>query len=208
MAGWFLGIVVFFVALLIVVCNYVVVRHSKGRLFSDVNAIPHNKVGLLFGTSKYTIHGSPNPFFQNRIKAAADLYYAKKVDYIILSGDNQYVYYNEPKDMRRELRYMQVPDSILILDYAGFRTFDSVIRCYKVFGQTKFTLISQEFQNQRAMYIARKSGLEVVGFNADDVDFRLGLKTTIREFFARVNVVLDIYLFRTQPKFLGKKVEL
>jgi len=199
-----LGLAVLFVAL----CNYVVIKHSRGRMYSNIDDVPYNKVGLLFGTSKYIKNGSPNPFFQNRIKAAADLYYAKKIDYVILSGDNQFSYYNEPQDMRKALRYMQVPDSVLVMDYAGFRTFDSVIRCFKVFGQTKFTLISQEFQNKRGIYIARKEGLDVVGYNAEDVDFRMGIKTSVREVLARVNVVLDIYLFHTQPKFLGKKIKL
>jgi SanA protein len=82
-----------------------------------------------------------------------------------------------------------------------------VVRAKKIFGQTKLTIISQEFHNERAIYLAEKNGMEAVGFNAKDVGKRYGIKVKIREIFSRTKVFIDI-LFRVQPKFLGEAIEI
>ena len=109
-------------------------------------------------------------------------------------------------DMKKALLKEGIPEKIIILDYAGFRTLDSVVRAYKVFGQIRYTIVSQPFHNKRAIFIARNRGIQAVGYNARDVNTAIGFKTQVRELFARVNLILDIYLFNTQPKFLGDKV--
>ena len=107
--------------------------------------------------------------------------------------------------MKKELISAGVPDSVIFLDYAGFRTFDSMIRAKEVFGQTKFIVVSQQFHNERAIFIARKYGIEAYGYNAEDVDAYSGIKTKIRELFARVKVFIDVYTNK-HPKFLGEKI--
>jgi SanA protein len=122
---------------------------------------------------------------------------------VIVSGDNSTQYYDEASAMKKALVENGVPDSVITLDYAGFRTLDSVVRCKWVFGQSDIILVSQEFQNERALFIAEHFGINAVGFNAQDVPEGYGLKTSIREYFARVKAVLDIYVLKTQPKFPG-----
>ncbi len=100
-----------------------------------------------------------------------------------------------------------IPDSLIILDYAGFRTYDSVIRLKQIFGQDNFTIISQEFHNKRAIFIANRLGLNAIGFNAKDVDAYMGFKTKLRERFARVNMFIDFILHK-EPIFLGQKIEI
>ena len=92
------------------------------------------------------------------------------------------------------------------MDYAGFRTFDSVVRAKEVFGQDTVIMVSQEFHNQRAIYLAQRIGLVAYGYNAEDVNSSAGIKTKFREFFARLKVFIDIYT-NTQPKFLGNKIK-
>lgn len=183
------------------------VRSSK-RLYTSVEEIPHNKAGLLLGTSRMLRDGRPNTYFFNRIDAAVALFEAGKIDYIIVSGDNRHASYNEPRDMRNELIARGIPAKRVYMDFAGFRTLDSVIRCHAVFGQSSFTIISQRFHNQRAIFIARKRGLDAIAFNASDVDAYRGFKTMLREKFARVKAVIDIYFSNTQPYFLGDPVVL
>jgi SanA protein len=101
-----------------------------------------------------------------------------------------------------------VPDSVIILDYAGLRTFDSVIRCYKVFGQRSFTIISQEFHLERALFVAQHAGLDAIGFEAMSVDENKSISTSIREYFARFKAVLDVYVLGTKPKFLGDPISI
>ncbi len=188
-------------------CSYKVEKNAEGKLYSDVSKIPYNRVGLLLGTCKtMDDHVTINPFWQFRLDAAFKLWKAKKIDRILISGDNGWHGYNEPEDFLDAFIALGIPDSCLVCDFAGFRTHDSVIRCKKVFGQKKVTIISQEFHNQRALFIARKYGLDAVAFNANDVSFRSGLYTFFREKAARVLLFLDLYVLHTNPHYLGKKI--
>jgi len=170
-----------------------------------LNRIPKNKVGLLLGTSKYLRNGEENEYFKNRIHATIELYNAGKIDDIVISGDNSKSNYNEPLDMKNELIKYGIPEGKIYLDYAGFRTYDSMVRMNKVFGQCRFTVISQEFHNRRAIYIAKRINLNVIGYNAKDVTAYKGFKTKLREKFARVKVFLDLAVNKN-PKFLGDPI--
>ncbi|MDR3094280.1 MAG: YdcF family protein [Bacteroidales bacterium] len=176
-------------------------------VFDDPNNIPANKVGLLLGTSKYLKGGQQNRYYNHRISATDKLFQSGKIQYIVISGDNRKANYNEPRDMKNDLMKAGVPDSVIILDYAGFRTYDSVIRLNKIFGQNSFTVISQEFHNRRAIFIAQRLGLNAVGFNAEDVAIYCGFKTQLREKLARVKVFID-FLTNKEPKFLGDPIEI
>ena len=189
----------------VVYCNWAVSKSAEGKLYSEVSTIPFNKVGILLGTSKSLADGRDNLYYTYRIQAALELYKAKKVNYIIVSGDNSQKDYNEPEQMRNDLIKGGVDSSHIVLDYAGFRTFDSIVRLRDVFGQTKVTIISQRFHNERALYIAAKEGIMAVAYNAKDVKARAGFKTMFRERLARVKVFVD-YITGKEPKFGGPKV--
>ncbi len=188
--------------------SFLIEKSAKGKLYNNVNLVPHNKAGLLLGTSKYVSGGQLNAYYQNRINAAVLLFNAKKIDYIIVSGDNRHRSYNEPKQMQKSLIKHNIPKNKIILDYAGFRTLDSVIRAKEVFGQDSYTVISQPFHNKRAIFIANKKGYNVIGFNAKKVIGKISLKTKIREKMAKVKAVLDIYILNKKPKFLGEPINI
>ncbi|MES2567285.1 MAG: ElyC/SanA/YdcF family protein [Bacteroidota bacterium] len=203
-----LGAILISLFLVIVVSNYWIVTSTKSQLYSDVVTIPQRKVGLVLGASKKTSRGTENLYFHFRIQAAYELFKAGKVQYLLLSGDNHIKAYDEPNDMREALISLGVPDSCIVLDYAGFRTLDSVVRCYEVFGEDSVTIVSQEFHNQRALFISNKNRINAIGFNAKEVNKNYSFKTIIREYFARVKCVLDIYILYTSPKFLGDKIKI
>lgn len=190
-----------------VFCNWKVAHDSDPYIFNTIEQVPVQKTGLLLGTSKQLKNGSANLYFVKRIEAASELFHNGKITYIIVSGDNSRKEYNEPEDMKNALMEKGIPENRIILDYAGFRTFDSVIRAKEIFGQTGFIVISQRFHNERAVYIARKNGIEAYGFNADDVNKYSGFKTKVRETLARNKVFID-QLTGKQPKFLGEKIEI
>ena len=204
---WVILLLVIIPVLVIIAADYTIEKSTDEFVYSDPTKIPYHKTALLLGTSKHVRSGNINHYYQNRIFATVALYKARKIDFIVISGDNSRDNYNEPEDMKNDLVRQGVPTEKIYLDYAGFRTFDSVIRLHKIFGQTSFTVISQEFHNRRAIYIARQKGLDAVGFNADDVSVSYGFKTQVREKLARVDVFLDL-LNRTEPKFLGDPIEI
>ena len=199
----FLGISVLFVWW----ANHKIETETKNFVSYDIQKLPNEKVGLLLGTSKILKSGWKNLYFFNRIDAAEQLYKSGKIKYILISGDNSTKDYSEPEDMQAELLKRGIPADKIVLDFAGFRTLDSVVRAKEIFGQNSFIIISQKFHNERAVYLARKNGIEAYGYNAKDVNKYFGFKTKVREYFARVKVFVD-FLLGVEPKFGGEKVEI
>ncbi|WP_093026406.1 SanA/YdcF family protein [Pustulibacterium marinum] len=203
---------IFFILILVLVIiifsvDFLVNKDTEGSTFSSVERIASQKVGLLLGTSKYIRRGELNKYYENRIDAAVALYKAGKINYILVSGDNGTLEYNEPITMKNDLIERGVQEECIYLDYAGFRTLDSVVRCKEIFGQTEIIVISQKWHNQRAIYIAESKGMKATGFNAKDVSVSYGFKTQMREKLARCKMVLDL-MFGKRPKFGGEKIEI
>lgn len=192
---------------IIFMANVIIELGTRGKTYANTSKIPKNKVGLVLGTAKRLHNGNINNYFKYRIAATVKLYKAGKIDFVLVSGDNSRTEYDEPTDFKNELMANGIPENKIFLDYAGFRTLDSVVRAKKIFGQNKFTVISQEFHNERAVFLAARNGIEAVGFNAKDVTTRYGIKVQIREYFSRTKVFIDI-LFGVQPKFLGEAIEI
>ncbi|HEY3388277.1 MAG TPA: ElyC/SanA/YdcF family protein [Prolixibacteraceae bacterium] len=185
--------------------DVIITKTGNRYSYSSIDSIPHNHCALVLGTSKYLWNGKRNLYYTNRIKAAVELYNHNKIDYIIVSGDNRNRNYNEPITMYNDLIAAGIPNKKIILDYAGFRTLDSVVRGKEVFGQDKFTIVSQAFHNQRAVFIARNKGIEAIAFNTEASPGPLALKLWIRELGARMLVMVDMVTSK-QPHFLGEKV--
>lgn len=200
-----IGFIGFLLMGLLILSSDLYVSSFQKYTETDINKVEDFKVGLVLGTSKYTSQGRINLFYKYRLQAATELYNNGKICKILVSGDNGNYSYNEPRMMFQDLVDAGIPSSDIFLDYAGFRTFDSVIRANKVFNQTSFLIISQQFHNERAVFIAKKNGINAKAYNAKGVSFKFSPKTVIREKLARVKAVLDVHLLGTSPKFLGKK---
>ncbi|TVR42827.1 MAG: vancomycin high temperature exclusion protein [Bacteroidia bacterium] len=200
-----LEILVVIPLLVLLISNQVIRISAEKHLYDSIHEIPHNRVGLVLGTSHRIRGGAPNPYFHNRINAAAELYHSGKVNYLIVSGDNRTPYYNEPLQMQRALMNLNIPEEAIYLDHAGFRTLDSVVRAMKIFGQDSITIISQRFHNQRAVYIAKQNGMQVYALNAADVNHLRNDRIRIREWFAKANVFWDI-LVGKEPEIMGERI--
>ena len=133
------------------------------------------------------------------------LYKAGKIERILVNGDNGKKTYSEPDMMKEDLVKAGIPAAHIYCDYAGFSTMDSMIRAKKVFGVSDFTVISQNFHNERAIAIALWYGLDVYGYNAKDIRRGRGTKVMIREVFARGLMVVDNIIGR-QPRYLGEMI--
>ena len=191
----------------VVAADLAVERIGRGRLCDRPEEVPAGRAALVLGTAQLLRDGSPNPYFDNRIRAAAELWRTGRITAIVVSGDNGRTTYNEPEAMRDALVAQGVPVEAIRLDHAGFRTLDSVVRMHEIFGQRAFVVVSQEFHNLRAVVLARAYGLDAVGFNADDVRTGGMIRVWLRERLARVKLFLDL-AFGKEPKFLGERIEL
>jgi SanA protein len=199
------GLLVLVFLLVVAHANITAVWASRGRIFTDVSQLPHSRVGVVFGTTD-RIKGRENLYFRYRIDAAASVWKAGKVDALLLSGSQTPDrYYDEPEKMKRALVERGVPADRIALDPKGLRTLDSVVRAKETFGAHSMLFISQRFQIERAIYLAKANGIEAHGFDARDVDAHAGLRTKLREVGARVKMWLDVNFLNTRPRHLGEK---
>ena len=183
----------------IALAEYWIKSDSDSRVYSELDSLPACKVGLVLGCAQ-------NLYFHYRVNAAHEVYEAGKIEYILVSGDNHIATYDEASAMKSALVNRGVPEDRVICDYAGFSTIDSIVRAREVFGQQKITVISQKFHVQRALFIAKRKQLDAYGYCAPDVEISIGTRTQLREAFARVKTILDLYLLHRQPRFLGNPV--
>lgn len=180
-----------------VVCDAIVRLRAGGRCFDDAERVPHNKMGLVLGTSPLAPDGGANMYFVYRVEAAARLYRMGKVDWLLLSGDRSGEDYDEPQAMRDALIAHGVPAESIVLDKSGFRTLNSIVHTNKVYGQSSVTIISQRFHNQRAVFLALCNGVDAVAYNAEDVvKWNKYLKIHGREYLARVRMFVDLIMRR------------
>ncbi|MBO5698610.1 MAG: YdcF family protein [Bacteroidaceae bacterium] len=195
---------------IIFTCDFLVVSYAKDKCFTNVAEIPATKYGLLLGTTPQTRLGKRSDFFKFRIDAAEALYKAKKIERIVISGDeNSLDGVNEPECMRDSLVARGVPAEDIILDGKGFRTLDSVVRMSKIFSVNSFTIISQKFHNERALYLATHLDLDVKNvqaFHAKSPTTNGAFITYIREYLARVKMFLDIVM-KKEPQTLAFNAE-
>lgn len=188
----------------ILMLNYWISYKTAPHIYHDYNKLPYRPIGVVLGTAKYIRGGGINTFYKNRIEGAAELYWQGKVDYLLLSGDNALMSYNEPITMRKDLIKAGIPEEVIVLDYAGFRTLDSVIRANKVFDADRFTIISQEFHCERAIFIAQYQNIDAQCFAVPTPEQSKLVK--FRELFARVGAFIDLYILNREPKFLGPTI--
>ncbi|WP_185850964.1 SanA/YdcF family protein [Blattabacterium cuenoti] len=174
-------------------CYFSVSLWSIKKNYDNVQNIPYNTFGVVLGTSKYLYGGGINAYFKYRIDAAYFLFHRKKISYIIVSGDNREKNYNEPRMMKKELINKGIPSSFIYEDFSGICTLLSVLRVGKIFHQKKFTIISQKFHNERAVFIGNCLGLDVIGFNAKSLSF--DYKIQFREILARIKAIWDIFIY-------------
>ncbi len=189
---------------LVISLDYWISYKTAPYIYHDENKLPYRTIGVVLGTSKYVKNGGINGFYRNRIDGAIDLYWQGKVDYLLLSGDNAKLNYNEPIMMQKDLIKAGIPKESIVLDYAGFRTFDSVVRANKVFNADEFTIITQKFHCERAIFIALAQGIQAQCFA---VPAPKSMKLVrVREMFARVSAFIDLYILKKEPKFLGPSI--
>ncbi|MGM9722581.1 MAG: vancomycin high temperature exclusion protein [Prevotella sp.] len=191
------GISLFVCFGIILICNVTVVINAQGRTFDRISQIPAREIGLLLGTSPITPQGGHNYYFDNRIKATAELYHAGKIKKILVSGGDYTATEkhgcDEPTAMRDSLVAYGVPDTCIIEHWKGWRTLNSIKAVKDLYDFDNITIISQKYHNERALYQADHIRINAIGYNAEPSPIRRNrIKNTIREYFARVKLFIDL----------------
>ncbi len=192
----------------ILAANFWVIRRTRDGIITRAAALPQNDVTMILGTSR-TVRGHwVNPFFEGRMNAAAELYREGKTRHFLVSGDNGHEGYDEPTWMRDALVTRGVPASAITMDFAGFRTRDSMARAKAVFGLQRFTIVTDDFHEPRAIFLARSYGLDVVGYPSASIPFERSKMTRARELISRTVACLEVYVLHTKARYYGPKVEI
>ncbi len=199
------GVLLLLAAGVVLAANLWVLARTRDRIQDDLLLCRTAPIGIVFGTSYWSRDGERNPHYAARLHAAARLMRLHRVRHLLLSGDNRTRYYNEPVTMWRDLRRANIPDAAMTLDYAGFSTFDTLVRAHEVFGVDRALLITQDWHLPRALYLALAAGIEAQGCVAPSSPVAGEWRLRIREWLARVAMLGDLYLWHRKPHFLGPR---
>ena len=183
-------------------------RQTRSAIHNVVEEVPNRDVALVLGAS---VRGKRlSAMLEDRVNRAVDLYKAGKVRKLLMSGDNSSQYYDEATAMRRHAIKLGVPPDDVVCDFAGFRTFDSIIRARELWGVDSMVIVTQAFHLPRSIYLARRLGLDAHGFIADSRPYLQASlrKAERREIGARIGAWLDVNILGTQPHFLGRRESL
>jgi vancomycin permeability regulator SanA len=177
---------------------------TQGLIYADGDpSVPQRHVAVVFGAG-LDGNGGPSAILYDRVAAAVDLYNVRKVDKLLMTGDNSVATHNEVEAMRKTAVDLGVPDGDIVLDYAGFSTWDSCYRAREVFSLTEATLVTQRFHLPRAIYTCKQLGVQSVGVAAD----RQAYPTSYNEVRELPALAATLWRLLTnhQPHFLGPKV--
>lgn len=166
--------------------------------------MPEANVAIVLGAG-LKHDGTPTAVLHDRVVTAVDLYHQGIVKKLLMSGDNRYVYHNEPESMRQLALHLGVPDGDIVLDYAGRRTYDTCYRAREIFSIDQAAIVTQRFHLNRAVYLCNALGVEAIGIVADRRPYRGHEWWQLREIAALTVAWLDIHLLRPQP-ILGEKL--
>lgn len=180
------------------------VLHYASAYIVPENRVPAADAILVLGAYVYP-DGQVSPILGDRLETALEIYHGKKSPAIIVSGDHGRVQYDEVNAMKRYLMDRDVPDDRIFMDHAGFNTYESIFRAKAVFQVRKLTIVTQEYHLSRAVYIARKLGLEAYGVAADKRRYAGMGKYEAREIMARNKDFINATV-KPRPTYLGEAI--
>jgi vancomycin permeability regulator SanA len=188
---------------------FLIHKNAKEKIFLP-NAVAYEDVGIVFGASVYA-NKYPSKVLDDRIRTAVELYKEGKISYLLMTGDNAQVDYNEVLVMKKSAIAYGVPEEKIFMDHAGFRTFDSCVRAKEVFGISSAILVTQKFHLPRAIFLCEKAGIMVSGVSAEAqylYNSRTIFSWNIREFMAKIYAFYEASFFWHSPRYLGEKVSI
>ncbi|MGA2489660.1 MAG: ElyC/SanA/YdcF family protein [Anaerolineales bacterium] len=190
--------------LVLIVPRLVTGLYARGRTYAT-SGVPARRVAIVFGAGLWR-NGSPTPVLADRVTTAANLYFAGKVEKLLMSGDNRFVSHNEPEAMRQLALSLGVPNEAIVLDYAGRRSYDTCYRARAIFNVNQAILVTQAFHMPRVIYLCNHLGVDSIGIESDLRIYRKSsmLYWSMRELLATTAAIWDINIGHPIP-VLGKQ---
>ncbi len=204
-----ISLIMFIVLIVVLIATFGIYFHvtkiGSAYIYDDSESVITKPVAIVFGAGYYE-NGRLSPILQDRVDTAIELYKKGKVKKILMTGANNTSSYDEPSAMKRYAINKNIPSNDIVLDYAGFRTYDSVYRARDVFLVKSAILVTQRYHLYRAIYIGRKLGLDVVGVQSDKRRYIREDWYETREFLAIILCFVETNITKPHPKFLGEEI--
>lgn len=175
-------------------------ENTSGYIYENIETVPVQNTVIILGASVHS-DGRLSPILKDRVDTALQLYQENKVNQFLVSGDHKTDDYDEVNAMRNYLLERGVPKDHILLDHAGFDTYDSMYRSQAVFGISNAIVVTQKFHLPRTLFIARNLGLNYTGFVAAPHNFNISNRILGREKLANFKAVWEI-IFNSEPTTL------
>jgi SanA protein len=202
--GLILSAGIVFISIIFLLWSYLSVQNEYKNQIYTMEEVPSKPVALVLGAGVYP-GGVLSAVLEDRVSTAVELYRNGKIRKILMSGDNSETHYDEPTSMKNYAIKLGVPADDVVLDYAGFRTYDSFYRARDIFSLKDIIIVTQRYHLPRALYISNKLGVKAVGVPSDRQEYLYTDWYITREFIASVKAFIDVNITKPLPVFLGKK---
>lgn len=183
------------------------VLHTGGSALTSEDALDSTfDCALVLGAS-VNADGEPSPMLRDRLDKGIELYQNGQVNKLLFSGDNGQTEYNEVEAMKRYALEKGVEKKDIFLDHAGFSTYESVYRAKAIFNVESAVIVTQQYHEYRALYIAKKLGLYAVGVPCEPVEYKGQSYRDFREILARDKDFAKC-IFKPEPTYLGDVIDI
>ena len=193
------------VLIFIGITNLYVKHQTEASIYKTINEVPKTEVGIIFGAG--IIGDKPSKYLKDRLDAGILLYKLKKINKILLSGDNGNDQHDELTVMKKYCYFNGVDTTKIYIDYAGFDTYSTMFRAKKIFKIDTAILVSQKYHLNRAVFIGNKLGINSNGFSANVGEYKGYKYVCFREYFSVFKSFIDVIRNR-KPHFLGIEVNI
>jgi SanA protein len=163
---------------------------ARRHLWRTANQVPPREVAIVPGCLPLP-DGSPSPMLADRLAAGLELYRRGLVERLLVSGNSRHPRGDEAAAMDRWLLERDVPPSALTVDGEALYTRDTMVRAAGVYGVRTAVICTQRFHLARAVYLARRAGLDAVGLEADRRHYQTGPWEPLRELAAQTAAFVD-----------------
>ncbi|VYU55805.1 SanA protein [Clostridium tertium] len=195
-----------FIVSLIVVSLAISRVSSYKKYIYNIEDIPKGNDTIIVLGAGVRSDGSPSDILADRLETSLEVYNEGVADSFILSGDHGREDYNEVGAMKDYILDSNIDESIIFMDHAGFSTYDTMYRAKEIFKVKSAVIVTNEYHLPRALYIARKLGIDAYGVKSDKRAYQLMDNYRKREMLAKLKDFVYVNIIKPEPKFLGESI--
>ena len=200
LAGLFL-----FGILSVAIINFYMISYADRYTITEEEASDIADIDCIMVLGCGVYQNNPTPLLEDRLKRGVAVFQTGVSPKILMSGDHGQENYDEVNVMKQYALDQGIPEKDIFMDHAGFSTYESMCRAREIFGIDKMIIVTQKYHLPRAVYLARKLGIEAYGIASDYRNFGGQFYRDCREVLARVKDFF-VAIIQPDPTYLGEAI--